>query len=299
MFTTNRYRWRRITKATLPHLQSHYLAYEPYCHLNVVDLWSYRVGVNYWFQCGDTIAYTLSDYVDDSSYITVLGRHSLRETISVLCGLSRSDVLVLRCVPAQVAEALAGWDPVLQCEDDRDNHDYIFDIDELTRPDHPKAKSHRQFRRRFPNVRMTPLDHTVAADRRQLVAMFDTWISQTHPPDWRKERLALRRALNQTVAPLDCLAFMDGNHIIGYTINAAEDNGYYQAFFGKADRRYPNLTVFQEMETASYMKRMYASRYMNLQPDSGMCGLRSFKMSLRPTRMLPKFTLAIDVGSAQ
>jgi hypothetical protein len=289
--------WHRINTHNLPLLEKHYSRFEPYCHFNIVDLWSYRGGTNYWMKNGDTIAYKLNDYMDNSYYVTLLGKNSVRDTIKKIAGSDRSGskTLTMKCVPDTVIDLIKDWGPVISCDEDVDNHDYVFDINRLTSLNHPRIKAYKKFSRKYSELRLVPLDRRKPADRRRLYSMFKRWLYQNNPDDWHKEYRAFIRALNQKYVKLDCLAFIDGKKIVGFTINSAEKSGFYQAFFGKSDRRYPNLALFQEIETAKYMQAKYGVRYMNLQPDSGIEGLRKFKQSLRPTRMLKKYTVTIDV----
>lgn len=294
-------RWHQITPKTLPLLEQHASQFEPYCHFNIVDLWGYRGGKNFWLQHGDTIAYTLNDYMDNSYYVTLLGETSVKDTIReiALNNAAQENTFTMKCVPDSVVTLIKEWAPVISYEEDPDNKDYIFDVAQLTSSQHPRAKSYRKFARAHPRLHVEPLDQTNPVHRRRLYGMFKKWLRQNQPPDWQKEYRALKRALNQKYIRLDCLAFVDGKKIVGFTINSAEKNGYYQAFFGKADRSYPNLTIFQEVETAKYMQATHGSKFMNLQPDSGIEGLRRFKESLRPTTYLRKYTVTIDTRQLQ
>jgi hypothetical protein len=297
--------WQKIDKNNLRQLQRHYQRFEPYCHLNIIDMWSYRVGPNHWFRLGDTIVYRLNDYVDDSLYLTVLGKDSAKQAISELCkkykGLSK---ITLRCVPESTLKALGKWNAVIGSSEDQDNHDYIFSVKSLVDFSSPqlqtKQRKYRRLVKRYPKLKVKLLDHYKASDRRLLYRAFKRWVTQTNAQDWQKEYLALKRALNLKGTKLVCLGFFDGQKIIGYTINEPERSSYYyQAFFGKSDRRYGWLGLLIEHETAEYFYRHYGSKYMNLQPDSGIVGLRRYKTSLGPIKKLKKYTVVIDSSKAR
>lgn len=295
--------WKKIDKGSLGRLERHYLQFEPYCHLNVVDLWSYRAGPNHWFEVGDTFVYRLNDYMDDSLYITLLGKTSVRQAVKEVAKKENSHGrLTLRCVPQTAMDFLHGWDAVVSHSEDPDNHDYVFDVEsflDLSSPElKNKFRAHRKFARRYPKVHVRALDHNKAYDRRLMYGMFRKWVRQTKSQEWHKEFRALKRALNFKERELVCVGFFDGRKMIGYTVNEPEPNGYYQAFFGKADRGYGNLGFFMEYETARYIHKRYGSKFMNLQPDSGLEGLRLYKTSLGPQRMLKKYSVVIDTAKA-
>ena len=295
--------WQKIDKKSLAQLKRHYSQFEPYCHLNIVDMWSYRAGPNHWFKVGDTIVYRLNDYMDDSPYLTVLGKDSVKDAIRELCKKdNKSKKITLRCVPESSLEALGNWNAIISSTEDPDNNDYILDVKSLVNFSSQQLRSkHRRYNktvRRYPGLRIRVLDHNKTYDRRLMYKIFKRWVSQTKPQDWRKEFLALKRALNLKDEKLVCLGFFDGRRIVGYTVNEPENNGYYQAFFGKGDRNYASLGLFMEHETAKYIYDKYGSRFMNLQPDSGIKGLREYKTSLGPERQLKKYIVIIDSAKA-
>ena len=297
-------KWHRIDKKSLPVLERHYLQFEPYCHLNVVDIWGWRVGPNYWFKVGDTIVYRLNDYNDDSPYLTILGKESVRAAIVQLCEeKKKSKTITLKCVPETTLRAIAGWDALISSTEDLDNHDYIFDIKALMELSSPqlihKRKNYRKLVKKHPDLQIKTLDHTKKNDRQIIFSVFKRWVQQNNPQDWQKEFLALKRILNLKRQRMVCLGFFDGRKAIGYTVNEPEGNEYYQAFSGKADRGYKNLGLFMERETAKHIYKNYKSKFANLQPDQGLEGLRQYKTSLGPIRHLKKFIVTIDTAKAR
>jgi hypothetical protein len=262
-------------------------------------MWSYRVDPVHWLQIGDTVLYRLRDYMDDSPYVTLLGHADVRDAIRLLWQHEPGDdPTELRCVPEIVVKAIDGWDAVVTITEDSDNHDYIFDVESLSKLDSPGLRRRRQEYQRFiqdtPNISLRRLRREETRERQLIYSLFRRWIVQTSASGWSKEFLATKRAMHLHRRDLACLGFFDGRMLVGYTVNEAAPNGYYQAFFGKADRRYPGLSIYIECETAKYMRSHYGSRFMNLQPDSGIPGLRSYKRSLEPTAYLKKYVVMLD-----
>jgi hypothetical protein len=295
--------WQKIDIKNLAKLEHHYLQFEPYCHLNIADMWGWRVDQNHWFKIGDTVVYRLNDYNDDSLYLTILGKSSAKRAIQELCRENKKlKKITLKCVPEVTLKALGAWDAIIKSAEDPDNHDYIFDIESLVNFSSPQLRHkyphYRKLLRKHPDLKVKVLDHNKAADRRLIYKIFKKWVSQTNSQDWQKELLALRRILNLRRGKMVCLGFFDGRKAIGYTVNEPEKSGYYQAFSGKARRGYGNLSLFMEHETAKYIHSHYGSRFINLQPDQGLEGLRQYKTSLGPLRHLKKYIVVIDTAKA-
>ena len=295
--------WQKINSKSLPQLERHYLQFEPYCHLNIADMWGWRVGPNHWFRIGDTVVYRLNDYNDDSLYLTILGKKSAKQAIKQLCEENKKlKKITLKCVPETTLKALGKWNAIASVREDQDNHDYIFDVKSLvnfssTQLQH-KYPLYSKLLKKHPNLNVRLLSHHKESDRRIIYKVFKQWVSQTGTNDWQKELLALKRILNLRREKMVCLGFFDGRKAIGYTVNEPEKNGYYQAFSGKADRGYRDLGLFMEHETAKYMHKHFGSRYMNLQPDQGLEGLRQYKTALGPLRHLKKYLVTIDSNKA-
>lgn len=293
--------WKKIKKQDLKRLEKHAANHEPHCHLNVVDLWAYKITDNYWFECGDTIVYRLNYYSSRNLYTTLQGDKDVKKAIKKLCDTNpRIDTLTLECVPELAKKNLEKWKAVISIKEDKDNHDYIFDVAKILSFSFDKQKSKskaiRKLLNKHPDISYRAIDANNALIKKQLYGVFDNWVSQTKATDWEREKRALKRALNMTSFNLDCIGFFDGQKMIGYTINRPEKNGYYQAYFGKADREYNALSIYQEYATAEYMQQKYGSKYMNLQPDSGIAGLRTYKNSLGPSRKLMKYIVKIDTS---
>lgn len=297
-------KWKKLDKKSLGVLQAHYLCYEPYAHLNVVDLWGYRTGPAYWSNVGDTIIYRLHDYVDDQEYFTLLGKDSAKKAVVRLCKeLKDLKTLVLDSVPEITYETLKGWPALIDAKEDVDNHDYIFKVDTLInfsseglRHKHPK---YLKLIRKHPDIKIRVLDHTKATDRALVYRLFKHWVKQNDSgKEWEKELLALKRTLNLKIVDLVCLGVFDKKRLIGFTVNEPESSGYYQGHFGKADYAYSNMGILLEHETAKYMKEHYGSQFLNLQQDLGIEGMRYYKSSLGPTKHLKKFIVTIDVQKA-
>lgn len=290
--------WKKLKESDLDELEKHANSHEPYCHLNIIDLWAYKVSDNYWFRLGDTIAYQLNSYNDNSLYTTLLGDKDVERTIARIVEESDADTITLGCVPDSVVNRIKDWGPVTNIREDHDNHDYIFDVLSIvtfsSNEMRHQSKKFKRLIRQHPQLHYELLNLENETDRSKIYEVFNKWVHQTGAKHWQKEYRALQRALSIPKSRLVCLGFYDGNKLIGYTVNRAENNNYYQAYFGKADRGYNPLSLYQEYSTASYMNKNFGSLYMNLQPDSGIDGLRKYKTSLGPSHKLQKFDVTID-----
>lgn len=294
---------KKITRHDLQYLSKHYLQFEPYSDFNAVSLWGYMVpGARYLPHKG-SVLYEVLDYTTGKPYLSIFGDKTAKDIIVQLAKKSTDSEIILQGVPEVTRQALEGWNAITEEVEEHDNHDYIFSVESIvnltTEGLRSKRKSMNKLLRKRPNLHVKLIDHTIASNRTQMYKLFKRWIKQSRSDDWQREYRALQRALKVTEFNIVCIGAYDKNKLVGFTINEIEENGFYQGHYGKADYRYPALGFYLEHETAKYIHQQFGSKFMNLQQDIGIEGLRYYKQSLGPCGRLKKYTLHIDTDKAR
>jgi hypothetical protein len=116
------------------------------------------------------------------------------------------------------------------------------------------------------------------------------------PEYWDLEVVGTRRILSQKAAAMALVVAYDNDYPIGFNVNEPLHNNFYLGHKGKADSQYRGLSFLLEHESAKHMKEQYACRFLNHMMDLGIEGLRSYKKSLGPVRMLRKYSVTIDLS---
>jgi len=112
-------------------------------------------------------------------------------------------------------------------------------------------------------------------------------------PELDRSILAEMRALVRCLASADrlgCIGFgaeIDGA-LAAFNIIEPVHDGWYHAHFNKARRDHPGAMEFLMLQTAAEMHRR-GYRFQNDHEDLGLPGLRSFKESWKPVRLLRKY----------
>jgi len=295
--------FKKITEDDLPLLEKHYLKFEPYSDFNVVSIWGYMVpGARYIHNEG-AVLYEMLDYNTDEPYLSIMGDHSSRKLVAEAAKDIHEPTFTLYSVPESTyKEAFKGWDAVTSVQEDIDNHDYIFSVRDIAHFDDEKYKEKKKklakFARKYPNVTVKEIDHTDDKVRAEMYAVFKKWIKESGSTTWQREYQALQRALTIQGFRVVCVAAFDNETMIGFTVNEIENNDYYQGHYGKAGYQYRGLGLLLEHETAKIIVKDYGSKYMNLQQDLGIEGIRYYKQSLMPLKQLKKFNVTIDTKRA-
>jgi hypothetical protein len=295
--------FKRITASDLALLEKHYLAFEPYSDFNVVSIWGYMVPDAYYIHTHGSVLYKLLDYNTGEPYLSVFGNKSSRKLVADVAKTIETPTFTLYGVPESTRDAaFADWSVVTSIEEDIDNHDYIFSVSDIARFDDDKYKEKKKkltkFARLYPNVTVKKIDHNQPEVREKMYDVFKKWIRESGSTTWQREYRGLQRTLGIKGFRVMCVAAFDDQQMIGFTVNEIENNDYYQGHYGKAGYKYHGLGLLLEHETAKIIMRDYGSKYMNLQQDLGIEGIRYYKQSLRPLKQLKKYNIVIDTKLA-
>lgn len=293
--------WHSISARNLDYFQQIYEEYENYSDFNPLCLYAFLGEKGKWMQVGDTIVFNVSDALYGGKYCSLLGKNDVYEAINQLLQLDwvkKKDKLLLYHVPKSAALQLKDKPGILHVTHDSNNDDYIFSVERIINLNTPvlksKQKSIFKLLQLHPHLATEVLDHTNDSIIQNIMDVFDAWASETNAQDPKGEREALHRILQLKSKAITVVGVYDSDNLIAFTINEAEKKGYYQGHFGKASRSYAGLGTYIEHETAKIMKEKYGCKYLNIQQDHGIIGLRHYKKSWDPVKYLRKYIVVID-----
>lgn len=294
--------WRPITRKDLPLFQEHYEKYGNYSDFNPLCMYAFLGKNGRWAMLGDTILLDVEDSLYGGKYCSIIGLNDCYESIMLFLELERihatNSPLLLYHVPKPTAIRLKGMAGIQHVTHDSNNDDYIYSVHRLIQLDSEnlsKKKKHIQnLQTSHPQLHTAVADHTDDLVVQQMLQVFDQWIDQTNALDYHGERQAITRLLKLKSSRLLVVGIYDGPEMVAFTINEPEINHYYQGHFGKASRKYPHLSVYIEHETAKIMHERYESKFLNIQQDHGIIGLRHYKRSWDPVRYMRKYLVVVD-----
>jgi hypothetical protein len=198
----------------------------------------------------------------------------------------------LKPVPQEVVAPLGGTN--LLFWEDRASDDYIVDVGNLslyagTPFAHARCNVNK-FLRNCPDVRVVRLDFASTCVREEIEQLQTTWtcnkgVALPH------EKAAIERLLGVSgdLHLLGTGVYRHGN-LIAFSIIELLEGGYAMGHFAKCDARFSGLSHYLYQATARAMSDR-GGRYLNVQEDLGIAGLRTFKMLLRPIALLRKYAV--------
>ncbi len=183
--------------------------------------------------------------------------------------------------------------------------DYIYDADHLIglKGDQYKSKRNEinKFTKVYPNHRVEIFD--IAKHKEGVNNLFNKWVKDrtTYMPKEEIEsfldgiyfeRFAIKRLLND-YANLDLVGmvlYID-DEIKGFTVGEKINDTTSSVIIEKTDFEVLGCAQFIFREFTKYLKETFHSHYINVGDDMGFENLKKVKMSYRPDKLIPKYTI--------
>lgn len=191
--------------------------------------------------------------------------------------------------------------------DNRNNYDYLYQIDRLA--DLPGKKLHakrnhiRRFRDKCPEGVFSPL---TAADIPDCLALDRLWYEErkfrfegnSEEDDLLQERAALVKALEQIEE-----LHMDGGlircqgQVLAFTLGSLLTPTVFDVQYERAMADYQGAFPMVNQEFARYIRECYPNvLYIDREEDLGQPGLRKAKLSYGPDRLVETFSVVIHTA---
>lgn len=238
-----------------------------------------------------------TDYVDHTKSVwTIVGTKPT--LLSLVDELRSNGVSRLELIPEPIAAELSGSYHV---EEDRDQHDYVYDVAQFLALEGP---AYRRVRRQLTYYRR---DVDSELDLNRLEPSNDTaefLVDSGHT--WRRsggrdhggsteEDAALRRAIAAADSlGLEIHAMNIGAELVSYCV-VELDADRAMIHFDKSSTTVPGLSAKVKVTLFGYLTSR-GIREVNYQQDLGIPGLREWKTQLNPSRMLKKYSIDLERG---
>lgn len=244
-----------------------------------------------------------NDYLTGERFFGLAGKTGIVEAAEEV--VSTMGVSSLKLLPAETAELLASGGWTLSGGVDQD--DYILDLDAWCTLEGRNHRDRRRRSRRFQRTYSTSR-YRVARARNwaeacsavELVVKGWTAANPAKTSHASEELTAISRMLDLGESDGDLaidILWVD-EHPAFFAATEVLGGGWGVYHFGKAAGWAPDAEAFAETEILNQLRVEGGVRWLNLEQDLGLGGLRKHKEKLGPCMMLRKFT-ATPPGSGQ
>jgi hypothetical protein len=243
----------------------------------------------------DNLVIRMPDYTSGEPIYTILGINNIDESLHLL--LSSTDSLKL--VPQPVVDHMQ--DPsMFHVVEDRDNFDYMYNLEDLARL---AGKGHKQTRNKLSQFIRTYPNHTTSTpkidsslDLRHFSQLFTAWALEKSKDaaSTEMEKLAVQRFIKYA-ASLDIVyvELVVDSVLVGFSISEILPGGKTAlCHFQKALISYQYADTLLTHATSQSLKSR-GCQEVNWEQDLGIPGLRQAKESYRPVRYLKKYSVSL------
>lgn len=183
--------------------------------------------------------------------------------------------------------------------------DYVYNIDDLIELKgnsyHTKRNEINKFKKVYPNYEVELLDPKVHED--SIIELFNRWVinRMKYMPKveldafldgLNYERFAIKRLLKY-YKQLDLIGIIlkiDGN-FVGFTIGEKSSDTTSNILIEKTEFEILGSAQFIFREFCKVLKDIHKTEFINAGDDMGFENLKKVKLSYRPTKLLPKYSI--------
>ncbi len=261
---------------------------------------------------GAFVVVGLHDTPRHATLVAIPGARTSPPVVAQLAALLQ--VCDVRLVSEATVEALAAAVSVAGAAAiaDRDTADYVLSMDAIATMDGPELRTRRREVRRFTarhgaaiEFRSGHLGERWAQEH--LAATMRHWIDRkfaTPAAISAAVRREWRGMLTWGQDPSDCDLRMFGvlldGQPVGASVVAPMWSGTWMGVVMKTDPTLPGLTAYLRQRVCQIgVRELGPGAELNIQQDDGLAGLRQAKLSYRPLRIVPKYSIHRGAYAAQ
>lgn len=271
-----------------------------YADISFTNLWTWDTDESTQISNLDgNLVIKMLDYTGDHMVFTFFGRSNVSDSIRQVLRFAQSTDLPAKIAlcPEPIIELLPN-ESGFELTEDENNSDYILDCKKVHELKGGEFKRKRlmisRFLSRHPGLQFQELDISDKSIQKKLRQLIETWKSQTDSekidPD---EFIAIDRAIrDQKTLGIKCLGYLDGDELVAFSFVEFLDEDYGLVSFEKANKNYTGIyTALNQYEASFFLENN--RRYMNIQQDLGIEGLRTAKQAWSPVKMMKKYTVTL------
>ncbi|MBQ8518440.1 MAG: GNAT family N-acetyltransferase [Agathobacter sp.] len=179
---------------------------------------------------------------------------------------------------------------------DRNNYDYVYDINDLAdlkgRKLHRKRNHLKHFKKMHPDYVVTPITPENMDKVRAFVAEWYKLKLEDNPDgDYRHEQAAFEKVFTHySDLEMDGLLLEEHGEVLGFTMASQMSPDTYDVHFEKARGNIDGAYTTINSEFANYIRNKHPHiKYLDREEDMGIPGLRKAKMSYFPHHLVKKY----------
>jgi len=267
--------------------------FESYSDFNYTSLysWDYNYSSEICY-LNHNLVIKIPDYITGSPTYSILGTQLLDDSIAMLLKYTKE----INLVPEVTINSIRNKN-VIEIQEDRDNYDYIYELENLV--DLP-GKGHKlkrnklnQFDKAYPNHALADFTESIGLNAESYNDLFISWARERNRSNQeiQMEQVALSRLLlSADELGLISMELKIDGLLAGFSVCEVISDELSICHFQKALFKY-NFADVKLTHFTSQILFDNKCTYINWEQDLGLLGLRQLKETYRPYKYLKKYTI--------
>ncbi len=282
-------------------IEAHTRNYPPYSDFDFSSLWAYNTrNLTEISWLNENLIIKHADYISGQPIFSFIGSNKLEETILTLMAFLRENCLPeeLSVIPEDsIKDLLKHPNLSFLISEDLDQNDYIIPLKESSEASNinaHKLKALEKFKLNYPSHKLIAINLQDKETQSEIFRLFDYWASKRkrNNEDSYIERNAVKRMLEiSSLINISAFGLFIADKMIGYIIDEYLQTPYVIGHFIKADTEYTGVYELMNQKTAQFHYTK-GYKYINIEQDLGIEGLRISKMQRNPAFFLKKYKIS-------
>lgn len=274
--------------------------YLPYSDFNFVSLWSWNIQEKISISIlNNNLVVIFTDYLTNQPFISFFGSEKTHETAQTIFDYSQKSLNVnyLKLLPEFLSLTLCGngW----HMTEDKASKDYILSIENLSImnswSNSKIAKSINKFQIYYPNYQVFVVS-IENIDLEKHIDLFNNWVDGKDLTNINcNEIKAFKRYLDLAASNIIFISIYLNDKLIGFDTCELISSEYAISHFSKSDNQFKGINEMLQWEEAKYLYNL-GVKYLNIEQDLGIDGLRFAKEKFKPSHYLKKFILEKSIS---
>lgn len=276
-------------------IETHTSKFLPYSDFNFVSLWSWNIQEKIAISLlNNNLVVLFSDYLTGRPFISFIGNNMTHETTQILLDYSQHSLKVnyLKLLPEFLALTLStnAW----EMKADNASHDYILPVENLATMNQWSkskiSKSIKIFQKEYPNYLVVE-EKIDTVQINKYIHLFETWMGGKNLTiNNNNEYEAFKRYANLASPYIIFFSIFINEKLIGFETCELISSEYAISHFSKSDVQYKGVNEMLQWEEAKCLLKL-GVKYLNIEQDLGIEGLRFAKQKFKPSHLLKKYVL--------
>lgn len=290
-------KFTKLKKSHAKEIQEFTAQFPCYSDFNFTSLYTWNVdGETEVSYLNNNLVIRLKAYEENRHMYSLMGTTNIDQSLQELLTITP----IIELIPEITVETLK-QPTKLQIIPDRDNFDYVLDVEKLAKLSGKKLAKKRQMankaRRKYSSINLAPIPGNIKEVQAVVNNQLKTWSQAklTHDADLEENLEDLSLAVNRTFdllnkIKIDCLGLYLDNHIAAFFIVEQVSSDYAIAHYMSADLSFMHVYEVLFQEVGKYLAQT-SCKYLNTEQDVGVGYIRKAKSLWAPISMLKKYTV--------